>query len=69
MRSSCWVCMLRPQQACGCRNRRLATVATISCQSFLAGFGDRTDVLTGTIEQGWPAFLLLSVDSARLAWW
>ena len=30
--------------------------------SFLAGFwGQNFDVLTGTIEQGWPAFLLLSV--------
>ena len=44
-------------------SRRLATVATIFLPiSFLAGFwGQNFDVLTGTIEQGWPAFLLLSV--------
>ncbi|HKA51820.1 MAG TPA: magnesium transporter CorA family protein [Candidatus Dormibacteraeota bacterium] len=44
-------------------SRRLATVATIFLPiSFLAGFwGENFNVLTGTIEKGWPAFLILSV--------
>jgi magnesium transporter len=44
-------------------NRRLADVATIFLPiSFLAGFwGQNFDVLTGSIEKGWPAFLLLGV--------
>ena len=44
-------------------SRRLAAVATIFLPiAFLAGFwGQNFDVLTGTIEKGWPAFLILSV--------
>jgi len=44
-------------------SRRLATVATIFLPiSFLAGFwGENFSVLTGTIQKGWPAFLILSV--------
>jgi magnesium transporter len=44
-------------------SRRLATVATIFLPiSFLAGFwGQNFDVLTGSIEKGWPAFLILGV--------
>jgi magnesium transporter len=44
-------------------SRRLADVATIFLPiSFLAGFwGQNFDVLTGRIEKGWPAFLLLGV--------
>jgi magnesium transporter len=44
-------------------SRRLATVATIFLPiSFLAGFwGENFNVLTGTIEKGWRAFLILSV--------
>ena len=44
-------------------SRRLATVATIFLPiSFLAGFwGENFNVLTGTVEKGWPAFLILSV--------
>jgi hypothetical protein len=44
-------------------NRRLADVATIFLPiSFLAGFwGQNFDVLTRSIEKGWPAFLLLGV--------
>jgi magnesium transporter len=44
-------------------NRRLAAVATIFLPiSFLAGFfGQNFNVLTGSIEKGWPAFLLLGV--------
>jgi magnesium transporter len=44
-------------------SRRLAAVATIFLPiSFLAGFwGQNFTVLTGTIEQGWPAFLALGV--------
>jgi magnesium transporter len=44
-------------------SRRLADVATIFLPiSFLAGFwGQNFDVLTGTIEKGWPAFLVLGV--------
>ena len=44
-------------------SRRLAAVATIFLPiSFLAGFwGQNFNVLTGTIEKGWPAFLLLGV--------
>jgi magnesium transporter len=44
-------------------SRRLATVATIFLPiSFLVGFwGQNFNVLTGTIEQGWPAFLVLGV--------
>jgi magnesium transporter len=44
-------------------NRRLATVATIFLPiSFLAGFfGQNFEVLTGSIEKGWPAFLVLGV--------
>ncbi len=43
--------------------RRLADVATIFLPiSFLAGFwGQNFDVLTGSIEKGWPAFLVLGV--------
>jgi magnesium transporter len=42
-------------------SRRLATVATIFLPvSFLAGFWCQNfTVLTGTIEKGWPAFLIL----------
>lgn len=42
-------------------SRRLATVATIFLPiSFLAGFwGQNFTVLTGTVEKGWPAFLIL----------
>jgi magnesium transporter len=44
-------------------SRRLATVATIFLPiSFLAGFwGQNFNALTGTIEKGWPAFLVLGV--------
>jgi magnesium transporter len=44
-------------------SRRLAAVATIFLPiSFLAGFwGQNFDVLTGSIERGWPAFLVLGV--------
>jgi magnesium transporter len=44
-------------------SRRLAAIATIFLPiSFLAGFwGQNFDVLTGTIEKGWPAFLVLGV--------
>ena len=44
-------------------SRRLAAVATIFLPiSFLTGFwGENFNVLTGTIEQGWAAFLILSV--------
>ena len=44
-------------------SRRLAAVATIFLPiSFLTGFwGENFNVLTGTIEQGWTAFLILSV--------
>ena len=44
-------------------SRRLADVATIFLPiSFLAGFwGQNFDVLTGRIEKGWPAFLILGV--------
>ena len=44
-------------------SRRLAAVATIFLPvSFLAGFwGQNFDVLTGRIEKGWPAFLVLGV--------
>ncbi len=44
-------------------SRRLAAVATIFLPiSFLAGFwGQNFNALTGTIEKGWPAFLLLGV--------
>jgi magnesium transporter len=44
-------------------SRRLAAVATIFLPiSFLAGFwGENFNVLTGSIEKGWPAFLVLSV--------
>jgi len=44
-------------------SRRLAAVATIFLPiSFLAGFwGENFNVLTGTIEKGWPAFLILSI--------
>lgn len=44
-------------------SRRLAAVATIFLPiSFFAGFwGENFNVLTGTIEQGWPAFLILGV--------
>ena len=43
-------------------------VATIFLPlSFLAGFwGQNFDVLTGTIEKGWPAFLILSVGLSVL---
>jgi magnesium transporter len=44
-------------------SRRLAAVTTIFLPiSFLAGFwGQNFNVLTGSIEKGWPAFLLLGV--------
>ncbi len=44
-------------------SRRLAAVATIFLPiSFLAGFwGQNFGVLTGSIERGWPAFLILGV--------
>ncbi len=44
-------------------SRRLADVATIFLPiSFLAGFwGQNFDVLTGSLEKGWPAFLVLGV--------
>ena len=44
-------------------SRRLAAVATIFLPiSFLASFwGQNFDVLTGSIEKGWPAFLVLGV--------
>jgi len=44
-------------------SRRLAAVATIFLPiSFLAGFwGENFNVLTGTIEKGWTAFLILGV--------
>jgi magnesium transporter len=44
-------------------SRRLADVATIFLPiSFLAGFwGQNFTVLTGSVEKGWPAFLLLGV--------
>jgi magnesium transporter len=44
-------------------SRRLADVATIFLPiSFLVGFwGQNFDVLTGHIEKGWPAFLVLGV--------
>ena len=44
-------------------SRRLAAVATIFLPvSFVAGFwGQNFNVLTGHIEQGWPAFLVLGV--------
>ena len=44
-------------------SRRLAAVATIFLPiSFFAGFwGQDFDVLTGSIEKGWQAFLVLGV--------
>ena len=44
-------------------SRRLAAVATIFLPiSFLAGFwGQNFNVLTGSIDKGWPAFLVLGV--------
>ncbi len=44
-------------------SRRLAAVATIFLPiSFLAGFwGQNFDALTGSIEKGWTAFLVLGV--------
>jgi magnesium transporter len=47
----------------GVVSRRLADVATVFLPiSFLAGFwGQNFDVLTGSIEKGWPAFLVLGV--------
>ena len=44
-------------------SRRLAAVATIFLPiAFLAGFwGQNFSVLTGSIEKGWPAFLVLGV--------
>jgi magnesium transporter len=44
-------------------SRRLAAVATIFLPiSFLAGFwGQNFGVLTGSIERGWPAFLIFGV--------
>jgi magnesium transporter len=47
----------------GVVSRRLADVATIFLPiSFLAGFwGQNFGVLTGSIEKGWPAFLVLGV--------
>jgi len=50
-------------------SRRLAAVATIFLPiSFLAGFwGQNFNVLTGTIEKGWPAFLVLGVGLSACA--
>jgi magnesium transporter len=47
----------------GVVSRRLAAVATIFLPiSFLAGFwGQNFDALTGSIEKGWPAFLVFGV--------
>ena len=44
-------------------SRRLSDVATIFLPiSFLVGFwGQNFDVLTGSVEKGWPAFLILGV--------
>ena len=44
-------------------SRRLAAVATIFLPiAFLAGFwGENFNVLTGSVERGWPAFLVLGV--------
>jgi magnesium transporter len=44
-------------------SRRLAAVATIFLPiSFFAGlWGENFNVLTGTVEKGWPAFLILGV--------
>ena len=44
-------------------SRRLAAVATIFLPiSFLAGFwGENFNVLTSTLEKGWPTFLILGV--------
>jgi magnesium transporter len=44
-------------------SRRLAAVATIFLPiSFLAGFwGQNFNVLTGSLEKGWPSFLVLGV--------
>ena len=44
-------------------SRRLAAVVTIFLPiSFLAGFwGQNSSILTGSIEKGWPAFLILGV--------
>ena len=44
-------------------SRRLAAVATIFLPiAFLAGFwGENFNVLTGSVEKGWPAFLVLGV--------
>jgi magnesium transporter len=44
-------------------SRRLAAVATIFLPiSFLAGFwGQNFNVLTGSVEMGWSAFLVLGV--------
>ena len=44
-------------------SRRLAAVATIFLPiSFLAGFwGQNFNILTGSIEKGWPTFLILGV--------
>jgi magnesium transporter len=44
-------------------SRRLAAVATIFLPiAFLAGFwGQNFNVLTGSIEKGWPAFLILGL--------
>jgi magnesium transporter len=44
-------------------SRRLAAVATIFLPiSYLAGFwGQSFDLLTGSIERGWPAFLVPGV--------
>jgi magnesium transporter len=53
-------------------SRRLATVATIFLPiSFLAGFwGQNFNVLTGSIEKGWPAFLVFGVglSAACVVW-
>ena len=44
-------------------SRRLAAVATIVLPiSFLAGFwGQNFNILTGSVEKGWPAFLVFGV--------
>jgi len=52
-------------------SRRLAAVATIFLPiSFLAGFwGENFNVLTGTVEKGWTAFLILGVGLNVAASW
>jgi hypothetical protein len=53
----------RPHELATIGPRRLAAVATIFLPiSCLAGFwGENFNILTGSIEKGWPAFLALGV--------